>query len=422
MTAPTPYRPPQLTNWEQYGLADIWDMVKHEDGELSWRQVKAWWIMRELCDHHAKRLRVAAEDLAKRWPPERSPAASVFIQKLQSMAAVFTRAAEAATQNSMALRILTTSLWDTRSRVKALRETWRHYEHLEAERATVARRYSPVPLPWMKDRDIIVMTQMDPLRTMVNLAGAPQFPFDWRQQLDKQARQLMTDSDRTATDSRTTMRQPPVMEPRVDMAGTWPPIRPGPPTRGSSPHISIPTYSPPPPRPGRSPWEDGVLDGAGPSLGGGSQPTMSGGSHVPGLPPDVSGSQAPASGGVMALPPGGVIGQRTSPTPGVLEPRPTGMRNPAPTGFAPVASPIAGGRAASGRSNGFIAPPGGVIAGRPNGAATQPPVAAGLGVRRRRQQDLDEPWTVHEGVAPVIEPKPEPTGHDPGPGVIGIDR
>jgi hypothetical protein len=36
--------------------------------------------------------------------------------------------------------------------------------------------------------------------------------------------------------------------------------------------------------------------------------------------------------------------------------------------------------------------------------------------------DPDDPWAVAEGVASVIEPAPEPKVHDPGPGVIGIDR
>jgi hypothetical protein len=41
--------------------------------------------------------------------------------------------------------------------------------------------------------------------------------------------------------------------------------------------------------------------------------------------------------------------------------------------------------------------------------------------RGRKERDPYDPWAVDEGVPPVIEPGPEPR-HDPGPGVIGIDR
>jgi hypothetical protein len=44
---------------------------------------------------------------------------------------------------------------------------------------------------------------------------------------------------------------------------------------------------------------------------------------------------------------------------------------------------------------------------------------------KRRQTpsagDPDNPWTVAEGIAPVIEPPPE-RRHQVGPGVIGVDR
>ena len=46
---------------------------------------------------------------------------------------------------------------------------------------------------------------------------------------------------------------------------------------------------------------------------------------------------------------------------------------------------------------------------------------AGWSRRRHREFDPDDPWAVDEGVPPVLAPGPEPY-HDPGPGVIGIDR
>jgi hypothetical protein len=68
-------------------------------------------------------------------------------------------------------------------------------------------------------------------------------------------------------------------------------------------------------------------------------------------------------------------------------------------GLAPMA-PIA-----RGASPGRINPVGGVIG---NGA-------------RRDPHDPNDPWEVPEGRPAILEPDPEPT-HEPGPGVIGIDR
>ena len=39
----------QCTNWDAYGLEQIWQMVEHEDGRISWDQVAAWNRMKSLC-------------------------------------------------------------------------------------------------------------------------------------------------------------------------------------------------------------------------------------------------------------------------------------------------------------------------------------------------------------------------------------
>jgi hypothetical protein len=54
---------------------------------------------------------------------------------------------------------------------------------------------------------------------------------------------------------------------------------------------------------------------------------------------------------------------------------------------------------------------GGLPAGRPTDRRT------------RRTMPPDTEWPVRKGVPPVLEPPPErEIVHDPGPGVIGIDR
>jgi hypothetical protein len=54
----------------------------------------------------------------------------------------------------------------------------------------------------------------------------------------------------------------------------------------------------------------------------------------------------------------------------------------------------------------------------------------GQSYRKRRPRDengqpiwdRDNPWEIEQGIPPVLEAPAEPTRHDPGPGVIGIDR
>src|SRR5882757_5044454 len=139
--------------------------------------------MHELCDGQAKRLNAAAAQLAQHWPPERSPAAAVFIGRLQGMAQVFTDAAAAAGRNSGAVQNLTMGLLETRSRVKQLRETWRYWEGQEAKRVAEARKLLRMMLPIggsLSDEGVLAASNVDPLKTLVRVSGAPEVPTDWR--------------------------------------------------------------------------------------------------------------------------------------------------------------------------------------------------------------------------------------------------
>jgi len=61
----------------------------------------------------------------------------------------------------------------------------------------------------------------------------------------------------------------------------------------------------------------------------------------------------------------------------------------------------------------------------PIGGLLGGPMGAGVTGDRRgsgRSAPSYTEWEVPEGGPPVILPPPEPKDHDPGPGVIGIDR
>src|SRR5690606_19285765 len=143
---------PQCTNWSAYDVYAIWAMVEREDGREIWKQARAWALMGQLCEHQAQRLRTAAKDLAEFWPPERSPAAQVFLTVVESMAASLDESARAATNTGLALEDLTDNVLVTRKRIAELvqerNEREQEYERREREE-----------LPWMRGHDALIGSQ-----------------------------------------------------------------------------------------------------------------------------------------------------------------------------------------------------------------------------------------------------------------------
>jgi hypothetical protein len=111
-----------------------------------------------------------------------------------------------------------------------------------------------------------------------------------------------------------------------------------------------------------------------------------------------------------ALPPNGVIGPHPS----------------AGADTARRANPVGGVIGQSAPATGQAGSAAGQRPGTGGTSANHPFVAGrrSRSEREREQQgwDPDNPWAVDQGVAPVLEPGREPSSHDPGAGVIGIDR
>lgn len=413
---------PHLTDWEQYGLADIWNMVKGDDFTQNFNHVKAWDKMQVLCQHQADSLRKAAAAIAERWPPQHSPAAAAFANRLESLARVFTNAAGAAGTNGWTLQDTSVGLFDTHLKLSNLRDTWGGYERLENERIRLARELLG-PLGHVDNNAVLMMSNVDPIKSLINLQGAPQVPAGWRQGLDRQARDLMTASDRDLLEARTRVTAVPVVIPQSDIYD-WAPAPGGSGGGGftgggfTGAGFTSSHFDPPPGEPGRSPFEDGEpLPELDPVLDGGTAP--SGPLPIAPLP----GSPLAGSGSIPwvatpmgpALAPGVVIGNHGTvgggrATSGMMPMNAAGTRPSSAAGKTGVSK------------GGFVAPPGGLIGGRPQaGKAGGTTVTGGPGSRRRRR-DEDSGWAVASGVPGVLMPDPEPDEHDPGPGVIGIDR
>jgi hypothetical protein len=416
---------PHLTDWGQYGLADIWNMVKGDDFTQNYNHVKAWQKMEALCAHQADSLRKAAAAIAERWPPQHSAAAGAFANRLESLAQVFATASKAASTNGWTLHDVSVGLSDTHSKLMDLRNAWGWYERQESERARITKQ-ALGPLGNFDQQTLLMMSNFDPVKSLVNLQGAPQIRSGWRQDLDKQARDLMTAADRELLEARTKVTQVPTAYGDIGVY-PWPPSPVGGGGGGGGAGFSgggaltSVHYNPPPGQPGSSPWEDGETPPAwDPILDGGTPP---GGGPIPGpVPGQFPGGPGYSGGGPTpwvttpigpALAPGAVIGADRGPAGGAR----------AASSMVPMAG--TGGRAGAAggaAKGGYVNPPGGMIGGRPQagkGGGASPVGAPGS---RRRRRDDDDGWAVTAGVPGVLLPDPEPDEHDPGPGVIGIDR
>src|SRR6185369_10740932 len=121
-------------NWSAYDPDAIWEMVAPEGDATTEEQIHAWRRMANLCNHHAERLESATALLAERWPPERSPAADVFIAYAKTLSDSMRDAASAAAANASELDRFTTHLVDMRGRVLELKQQQASYVQADANR------------------------------------------------------------------------------------------------------------------------------------------------------------------------------------------------------------------------------------------------------------------------------------------------
>ncbi|MDT5028288.1 MAG: hypothetical protein QOE61_4714, partial [Micromonosporaceae bacterium] len=388
-------------------------------------QVDAWRRMADLCREQADQLERAMKQLLQRWPAQPGSASAAFSGQVTALVASMRKTAEAAAANQEPLNNITYALTSARVEIGALVETrWRYT--LTEQQLTPQPTPSPgqIPVPAAP-------------------AGLQPPPPNWRTRLEQQARTIMAHTDTTVGTEATRIQTPPEYVSRMTGFEIEEPP-PGGDGDGSgsvgTKGTSRPTFdliertgqanvSVPPLISGGG-GRDGGDEGVGPILSGGAIPAT----PATGVLESLGRIGGVASGGSISgsfvttplgavLAPGGTIGPRAS-TPAAQTPShiPAGRTSTsqAPTGagggtasrvgtqgtmpMAPMVPPMSGrpGAGTSGLS----------ATGRPGRGGRQPP----------SQTDPDDPWAVAQGGPAVLEPLPEPTEHDPGPGVIGLDR
>ncbi|MEN3304117.1 MAG: hypothetical protein V7603_319 [Micromonosporaceae bacterium] len=366
--------------WSSFDVPAIWSMLAYEDGVLSVEQATAWNRTYDLLASHAKNLQTLRDSLVERWPPEHNEASAVFLEYLDKLIGSVNPASYASSSNAVVLSDLVDTLAEAKGKVAPLHEQW--------EAAAASGTADP------------------------KLQG----------ELNARAAEIMSSTDVAVYQHGQRFVVPPEYEPPTPQFESWTPFQvdPTPSSSSGSAHYSAV-------RP-LSSGSGQVLRprvktpvGEAPILSNESRLPLPAAFQVhPPVPPTFSDTPA---GRVLA--PGGIVGSL-----------PRGDLAPRSKATTPATRP--GSRRAVGYSTSEAAnrtaKNGSSVAGMSTESGTGAnPREGSLGglfggagsprtQRRERQGEPYMDWPVPDGVPPVLESPPEPQRHEPGPGVIGIDR
>ncbi|MEV0560041.1 hypothetical protein [Dactylosporangium sp. NPDC050588] len=358
--------------YHRWRLPQLWEMVAADnatDAHLHLATLRRQQTALEAQRDHLRSLR---DHLANSWPPSKSEASTAFIDALNDMIDAMTGAARGAGEVRAALAHIVNVIQESRSTLASL------------------------------------VTEYD----KVSKVADPRITQHAKSALDQRARDALIAADATVVHALGMLDAPLPIYTRFSAQETIPAAVPGTTQPGDAGNgamnltsggrdalvsLPAPRFEPPMPVPDDEVGLAGSQTGNTPGL------AVSGSTSVP----------AWSAGGEPLTYP--VIGSRG----GLGVPGPVAEGGSA---VRPLGTPMIGGSPPAGSGRAGSAP----VAGMRRPAA----MTSGHGdqssdqyaARRRTPQANGEgTWTVLEGVPPVLEAKP-PTTHDPGPGVLGIDR
>lgn len=378
-------------SYRRWRLPELWEMVAADDAADAHLHLATLRRQQTALETQRDRLRILRDQLAEAWPPEKSEAATAFVDKLNDMIDAMSGAARGAGEVRVSVTHIVNVTQESRSQLAPLLVEYGEASELADSRVG---RHSKRLLD-QRARDVLIAADT----TVVKASGMLNVPLPEYTRFSAQG----------------------VIPIPATTAGAGPSG-----SSGGGHHSALtssragaalypPTFEPPAPTvdddlslAGRQ--AVGVLGGEGMSLGSpaaGLPSVRSGGGEVVTYP--VIGSRGGFStrGGIVD---GGSVGQTAT------------MR--------PVGTPLIGGSVPAGSNRGVttsaamhrpaaLASP---HAARPVSGGYQDRSFEEYAARRRRQQgDGEGTWSVPEGVRPLLEAE-KPATHDPGPGVLGIDR
>lgn len=249
-----------LTDWRLMDVLSMWACLQDQDTTGHWKQVAGWRKVCDLAVAHLSRLQEYRRGLAEAWPPETNAAARAYIGELDQLIEKVQRTHDAAAANYDALAAATRALSSTRADLKPIYEEYatrlqqkRAYEAVVADPKAVAGSRLPEQPP-VTDADL--------------------------EQLNVQARSLMTGLSGELQQAQVMLRQPPPPPRRPGIqpndadaygsnttAPVIPPIAPLPIARSSSTPLSR-SSTPDRGMPVSAAFRGGPVLGAGPVLGG----------------------------------------------------------------------------------------------------------------------------------------------------------
>jgi hypothetical protein len=382
-------------SYRRWRLPELWEMVAADDAADAHLHLATLRRQQTALEAQRDRLRVLRDQLADAWPPEKSEAATAFVDMLNGMIGAMASTAQGAAEVRGSLAHIVDVVQESRSKLAPLVEEYNKASEVADPRVGQHAK----KLLDQRARDVLIAADA----TVVKVLGPLNVPLPQYARFSMQT----------------------VMPSSVTTVGAGSSANTG---AGSGHHsalssgtagtvLSPPRFEPPAPTiddialaAGQTvavPGEGGI--GLGASTGGMSASPRSNSGEAVTYP--VIGSQGAFGswGGIADRGPAGQTAQV----------RPTGM-------------PLIGGSAPAGSSR-----TGGATMRRP-AAPTAPQVSRTVGgtrgyqdrsfeeyaARRRAQQSGggEGDWTVPDGVPPLLEAERPTTIHGPGPGVLGIDR
>jgi hypothetical protein len=396
MTTPANQPPqrvlPGCTDYSPYSLDELWAMISQPD-TLSQTQIDGWLNMAILCQDQADTLTRALASLADHWPPTQGSASAAFTTMFQGLVASMTEDASAAQKMSGTLSDIVGTLATAKNRMQPLMDQQTHFGHMES--ATRNPNIAAARL-------------------------APHAPDGWQADLHQQATSIMASTDARIDALAATM--PTFVALMVNVPGR----DDGNQSLSQAAGGSL-TRVPESLRPGSPSAASSLLPGTIGLVGSPRDPTPAG-SRVASAPVDTMLQGEPVLEPLTAAPDDPKV-YNSGPVAAIAAPMGNNSSSSESLGSTTTALPYgeadAGGRGANAGS--LMVPPG-VGGGRPPSITGQRPIRPGgraaLWSSQRKRQDhgRNDPWSVPKGVPAVLEPSPEPVDHDPGPGVIGLDR
>src|SRR2546421_7641735 len=168
------------TPWEGHPVPDLAGYLSEDLGP-AWTQVRAWYGTADLAAAYLVALRRVHDSLVKVWPPDRSPAAKVYLARLDSMIASVDDVRDAAAGNGEALSGVLGTLEGARPQMDRWLAEWRRNEG-------AASAASQQPEYWAPDQP-------------------------WQVELNQKAQQHMRETDNPVFAYQSRMRVPPSWDP-----------------------------------------------------------------------------------------------------------------------------------------------------------------------------------------------------------------